>query len=85
MCIRDRPKTIENCFIHARFILNSEIKQTKCEESEIGPTLSEMFNSVSSALNVSVSLNEYMSVYENITTAPVLTDSDIIEIVQAEN
>ena len=77
------PTTIQNCFAHARFILNSETEQP--EENEIDPTLSEMFNRVSSVLNVSISLNEYVTVDENVTTAPVLTDTDIVETVQVDN
>ena len=74
------PRTIENCFTHAQFILNSESGPLECEGNEIVSTLSKIFNGVSSILNVLFSVNEYVSVNENITTTLVLA-----EIVQVKN
>jgi hypothetical protein len=45
------------------------------EENKMEPTLGEMFNHVSKLLNVSHSLNEYVTVDENVTTAQMLMDS----------
>jgi hypothetical protein len=61
----------KNCFIHAEFC--STPMDEPSEENEMKPTLGKKFNCVPKLLNASPSLNEYITVDENITMAQMLT------------
>lgn len=62
------------------FYPSEPLEDTEANGNE--PTTEEIYNHVFSALNASTSLNDYITVDENIIMAPVLTDSEIVETVQ---
>lgn len=79
-----KPTTIENCFRHAGFskIANSLASQESADiESE--PTFNEIFGKVSELLDCpTVSINEYVSIDNDVSTAPILTEKEILEMVK---
>uniref|UniRef100_A0A8C4SEN5 HTH CENPB-type domain-containing protein n=1 Tax=Erpetoichthys calabaricus TaxID=27687 RepID=A0A8C4SEN5_ERPCA len=82
------PRTIENCFRHAGFSKVSDSlvpKEMEKEDIETEPTLNEMFEKVSVLLDCpTVSSEEFVAVDDdNVCTAPIMTDKDILEFVQS--
>uniref|UniRef100_A0A8C4RRF5 Tigger transposable element-derived protein 4 n=1 Tax=Erpetoichthys calabaricus TaxID=27687 RepID=A0A8C4RRF5_ERPCA len=82
------PRTIENCFHHAGFSKVSDSlapKEMEKEDIETEPTLNEMFEKVSVLLDCpTVSSEEFVAVDDdNVCTAPIMADKDILEFVQS--
>jgi hypothetical protein len=70
----------KNCFLHAG--LCSAPTAEHSEENEIPPALGEIFGCVSKLLKVSSSLNEYVRVDENVTTAQTLMGGNTADTVR---
>ena len=78
------PKTIENCFRHAGFskLTDPISTQESIDNEEAEPTLSEMFGHDSTLVECPVSLVEFVALDDDVCTAPILTDNDILELAQ---
>lgn len=82
-----KPATIEKCFRHAGFSkTTNSFAPEESADTKTEPTFNEMFGKVSALLDCpTLSLNEYVAVDDNVCTAPIMTQKEIVEIVQNPN
>lgn len=82
-----KPATIENCFRHAGFSkTTNSLAREESADTETEPTFNEMFGKATALLDCpTLSLNEYVAVDDDVCTAPIMTEKEIVEIVQNPN
>ncbi|GBM08365.1 hypothetical protein AVEN_108365-1 [Araneus ventricosus] len=81
------PKTIENCFCHAGFSkVANYLEPQVSADIETEPIYNEMFGKFNTLLDCPiVLLDEFVTVDDDVFIAPIVTNEDILGIVQSSN